>query len=427
MKHPASNPAWIPWSAALCLIAAGLARPLQAAGHSAGTAPEAWSSLPFVPGPAASAPEAWHTPGGVTETRLRAALPGRTFIRLPSGELPRIAALQSPQGRFLSGPALAASLSRASAPAGDSLARAVPCPQPDSLLRRRCLDSLTRASGPRALRELAAARDSAPGGGPRSGGGADPEARKARASLAEADGEAAADAEDIQAQRNRGYFSQFFVDLGRGGDWDWDLDEWAVVIYVVVGVVVVGAFVLWGAKALYDLAVNRDDSPVFKEAALQFSYTGRTLRYGDGATLFRDAWLMGGRFAFGVEKPVVSFGLALEGGAIDLSVRAPDTDREIVDVQGGYLVGGPLVRFGRYRPLAFTLEFLNGTSSHASIGWISKSRMTLASRTRAGLTYGAHLGAVFYDLRFSDGLVYRRGDFNRDLSVLFGLDAGWSF
>ena len=391
MHKPASHNAWIPCLAALWALAVSLARPLEAAGRQA---VESGDFAPPVIVVASTAPAA----------------------RAPDGS-----AMDSlPSAHEASGPGAAY---------GGPIAGNTPCRQPDSLRRKRCLDSLARATGPRALREIEAAHDTAAAGGADRRAG-DAAARNRGAVLvtdADRDADAEAGADDIQKQRNRGYYSQFFLDLSRGGDWDWDLDEWAVVIYVVVGVIVVGAFVLWGVKALYDLAVNKDDSPVFKEAALQFSYAGRTLRDADGSEMFRDAWLMGGRFAFGVEKPVVSFGLALEGGSIDLSVRALDTDREIVDVRGGYLVGGPLIRFGSYRPLAFTMEFLNGTSDHSSIGWISKSRMTLAAKTRGGLTYGAHLGAVFYDLRFSDGLVYRRGDFNRDLSVLFGVDAGWSF
>lgn len=400
MRKPASENAWIPCLAALWAIAAGLARPLDAAVRAAGL-PEPYAQVRLLGGPdLASSLYGFSAPGG------------------PGGS----PAEASPSPHDTTGTSATAGF--AASPDAQR-----PCLQPDTLLRRRCLDSLARASGPRALREIEAARDTTAAGGRDRTGEAAAARNRGAILVTEADREAEAetDADDIQERRNQGYLSQFFLDVGRGGGWDWDLDEWAVVLYVVIGVIVVGAFLLWGIKALYDLAVNKDDSPVFKEAALQFSYSGRTLHDPDGAELFRDAWLMGGRFAFGVEKPVVSFGLALEGGAIDLSVRALESNREIVDVRGGYLVGGPLIRFGRYRPLAFTLEFLNGTSTHSSIGWISKSRMTLAAKARGGLTYGAHLGAVFYDLRYSDGLVYRRGDFNRDLSVLFGVDAGWSF
>jgi hypothetical protein len=190
---------------------------------------------------------------------------------------------------------------------------------------------------------------------------------------------------------------------------------------------VVGVFVLGGGKVIYDLIVNREDAPVFKELGARFSYSGLSMYGNDGTALYRDAYLYSLRFAIGVERNIMSLGLAAEGGSINLNVRGFSGSRNSLDFQGAYLVGGPMVRFGNYHPLAFTLEFLNGTSNHRSIGWISKSRMTLAGKTRQNLLVGAHLGAVFYDLRFTDGLVFRRGDLNRDLSMMLGLDLGYAF
>ena len=233
--------------------------------------------------------------------------------------------------------------------------------------------------------------------------------------------------DDVQAARNQGYLANFVADMGKAGSGDWDVGDWAVVIYVVVGVIVVGAFVFGGAKALYDLAVNEERVPGLqggRAALLLFRpLPARPGRVGPvpGRLSHGGALRVRRREALPVPGPG-------PGGRIHRPVGARPGDQPGNRGRaGGYLVGGPLVRFGRYRPLAFTLEFLNGTSNHSSIGWISKSRMTLAAKTRGGFLYGAHLGAVFYDLRFTDGLVLRRGDINRDLSLLMGLDAGWAF
>jgi len=227
------------------------------------------------------------------------------------------------------------------------------------------------------------------------------------------------------AERTKGYFSNFLLDLN--GNWDMGGKEWAAVLYVVVGVVVVGAFVVYGAQALVELATNQDDDPVFREIGLRYSYSGR--RWSDGGPpLYRDANLIGLRFGIGLDRAGMGLGVAMEGGYIDLSLRPVDDPTKVFDFQGGYLVAGPMLRFGHNDPLSLTLEFLNGASDHASIGWISKSRMTVQSRVgKTGFLVGAHMGAVFYDLSFYDGLAQRQGNFNRDLSLVIGADTGWEF
>lgn len=362
---------------------------------------------------------------GLTEAELQSALAGKTLIRTDAKEFERVVAAHGTHGRLLTGPALAVLAQGEPLPAATSpMARPGParsCEQSDSLARRACQDSLARAASasPRALREIERARDTVYIG-------PDGEEIEGPAST---DADAAAAADEVQAERTRGYIGQLFVDMGNsgGGDWDWGGGDWAVVIYVVVGVIVVGAFVLGGGKALYDLVVNREEAPIFKELGARFSYSGLSMYGNDGTALYRDAYLYGLRFAIGVERPIMSLGLAAEGGSINLSIRGFPGERNSLDVRGAYFVGGPMVRFGNYHPLAFTLEFLNGTSDHRSIGWISKSRMTLAGKTRQNLLVGAHLGAVFYDLRFTDGLVFRSGDLNRDLSMMLGLDLGYAF
>ena len=143
--------------------------------------------------------------------------------------------------------------------------------------------------------------------------------------------------------------------------------------------------------------------------------------------MYRDAYLAGLRFAIGFDRPGMGIGLSAEGGYIDVFLRSISDPARTFDFRGGYLVAGPMIRFGDNDPWSFSLEFLNGTSSHESIGWISKSRMTLQAKVSEHMLVGGHLGAVFYDLHFFDGLGLREGNFNRDLSLVWGLDTGWEF
>ena len=189
-----------------------------------------------------------------------------------------------------------------------------------------------------------------------------------------------------------------------------------------------GAFILYGIQTLAELAINKDDAPLFVETGLRLSYSGKA--FGDpngGGELYRDAYLAGLRFAVGFDRPGMDIGLAAEGGYIDVFLRSLSDPTRTFDFKGGYLVTGPMVRFGRNDPWSFSLEFLNGTSNHPSIGWISKSRMSLQYKVGEHLLVGGQMGAVFYDLHFLDGLGLRAGNFNRDLSLVWGVETGWEF
>jgi hypothetical protein len=301
-------------------------------------------------------------------------------------------------------------------------------------------------AGPRALREMqakdAAHRDSlarargdsaaAASREPAKDAETEPEPEPDTLVMGDADPD---DADDLRTSRGvdeeeaKGWFVQFVADVsGDGGGGGWDGDKLAAVIYVVVGVVVVGAFLVYGLQTLAELAANTEHYPLFQEAGLRLSYSGKALDDPSGsAQLYRDAYLAGLRYAIGFDRPGMDLGLTVEGGYIDVRLRDLDDVARSFDFRGGYLVAGPMLRFGDHDPLSFSLEFLNGTSDHPSIGWISKTRMTLQARAGRHAVIGAHLGAVFYDLEFLDGLAWRRGDFNRDLSLISGLDFGFEF
>lgn len=374
---------------------------------------------------------------GITIAQLHSSFPGRAMRQVDSVEFGRIARLHGHEGRLLTGTALASAAGtkghQAASPSHsgsrrDTLADSLLCRSADSLRERVCRDSLARLRQAQAL----PAKPQAPKGrakplasGPADSVGMDSlRIARLREINAEFDPGEEADGSAVDRERTRGYFGQFFLDL-HDGNWKWD-DDWAMVIYVVVGVIVVGAFILYVPKVLYDLATNGEKLPVFKEVGLRYSYSGQRWEDG-GPALYRNANLFGARFTLGLDRGSLGIGVTAEGGYIDLALRGVDDPSRVFDFQGGYAVAGPMVRFGDNRPFSLNLEFLNGTSSHRSIGWISKSRMTVQACMESGALLGVHLGAVFYDLDFLDGLVLRSGNFNRDLSLVMGVEAGWAF
>jgi hypothetical protein len=380
-------------------------------------------------------------PAGPTVIELQAAFPGRALRQVDPIAFQRLVAAHPDRGRLLTGPELAA-FTAATKPASsheeprrnpaifsfkDSVAYGDSAEGPAPAVRARMPQADTARQDTTAFQphdgrpaahgddrphvfgnDSAVREDAIPGG----------MAKGARAET---------DATEYERERAKGWFFNFFADASDGHA-SWDGGDWAAILYVVIGVVVVGAFLVYGVQTLYDLAVNENDDPVFMEAGVRMSYSGKAFRDPSGRDdLYRDAYLAGLRFAIGIDRPGMDLGLAVEGGYIDVYLKGMSNPAKAFDFKGGYLVAGPMLRFGRNDPLSFSLEFLNGTSNHANIGWISKSRMALQTKVGSHTLLGAHLGAVFYDLHFLDGLGWRNGDFNRDVSLVYGLDAGWEF
>jgi hypothetical protein len=405
------------------------------------------SSIPSIPSipsdpPAASAPSPALNLGGPGVPEFNAAFPnrpGRAVQKVDPVTFSRYVNSHSGQGRLLTGAALTAVVAAAGSPAVETTpvkpevakpakpkmaaeALRLSCDTMPTESRPRCrdsvayLDTVASSHAPKALREMqerdAVRRDSL--------------ARDDRTDHARVDD----NPDDSEDQRYHNWFVNIFADAreGGGGGGGWDSDDWAAVIYVVIGVVVVGAFVIYGVQMLGEMAMNQEGYPLFMEAGARLSYSGKSIEDQQGVgELYRDAYLAGLRFAIGLDRPGMGIGLTAEGGYIDVFLRSASDPARTFDFKGGYLVAGPMIRFGDNDPWSFSLEFLNGTSTHESIGWISKSRMTLQAKVSEHLLVGGHLGAVFYDLHFFDGLGLREGNFNRDLSLVWGLDTGWEF
>jgi len=345
-------------------------------------------------------------PAGPSEARLLTAFPNRNLQRLDPEAFQTVVLAHAGQGRLLSGVELAAALD---APADTAGPRALREAQAKDAARR---DSLARRREAHAGDSSSDSQTVSLGNAPSSG-----------------QDQNISDASAVEKEEAKGWFFNLFADLheGKSKGGGPDAHDWAVLFFVMIGFVVVGAFILYGVETLVELALNREHYPLFQEAGLRLSYSGEAWRDGLGADLYRDAYLAGLRYAIGFDRPGVDVGLAAEGGYIDIHLRPMEGPGNAFDFRGAYLVAGPLLRFGGFDPMCFSLEFLNGTSNHPSIGLISKARMSLQFRVGRHQTLGADLGAVFYDLNFLDGLAWRSGDLNRDLSLIGGADFGWEF
>ncbi len=228
---------------------------------------------------------------------------------------------------------------------------------------------------------------------------------------------------EARDERAVGYAARFVADVSANAS---DAKEWAAAVFIAAGVVVVGAVVLYFPKLLYDYMTDRESFSLYREAALRYTYTGSSWT-GGGSPLYRDTHLASGRLTWGIRRPALGMGLTVEGGYLSARLEEIATQPgRAFGVGGAFALLGPSLRFGGDR-YALGVDFLNGASWVQGTGWITEGRFSFQARTGKRFLLGAYVGALFYDLRFFDGLVWRRGSFNRDLSLLMGLESGLAF
>jgi len=221
-------------------------------------------------------------------------------------------------------------------------------------------------------------------------------------------------ATDSVAQADHGDgFADFLCNLCSG---DWGDGNGAVVIYVVIGVAVVAAVVVYATAFLVEALTGTGQHRHWWDLAAD-----ATFLTGDG----NRGSLSGARVSAGLENRAAKIGLVLDGGRIDARVRTRDSTQPL-NISGGYVMAGTAVRWqldDAVNPSCFGIELLAGTASAQQVGLISEARATLTfgigNRARLGLS----LGALYLGLKATDGLLTDAHDF----SILLGVHSGIRF
>ncbi|MGK5090978.1 hypothetical protein WDW89_03050 [Deltaproteobacteria bacterium TL4] len=220
-----------------------------------------------------------------------------------------------------------------------------------------------------------------------------------------------------------------------------DLDDTAVIIFVVVGFFVVGAMVLSGGKVLYDAMVNREGLPRWWDAGMRYSFfyeDPQNMLAGDHEvteeevqTIGEAVHLVGTRMSFGVIKAGVGFGFAGEVGYSNLSLYVNNQPQEMFQTSSAYFVVGPNLRMLYQDRVTYAfLELLAGTTTDKEVGLISIARIGgtkgFGSSCRRCF-WGIQLGGLFLELKESEGLVRRKGQFADNFDVILGMEFGYQW
>ena len=203
-----------------------------------------------------------------------------------------------------------------------------------------------------------------------------------------------------------------FVDM----DMSADSEELAVIIFIVAGVVVVGAALLYLPAFAYQAATHREGYPLDGRLEGRASW----LAGGD-----RSGGLYGAEFILGFRDRYTHFGLGIEGGYLDLAARVEGLG-EPVDLSGGYIMAGPSWRYyPDPGPNAACLyaEVLAGTAGHEEVGLLSAARLGVGWGWGPYLRMGLHVGGLYAERKEVEGELADDGNFN----LLLGGELGFRY
>jgi len=190
-------------------------------------------------------------------------------------------------------------------------------------------------------------------------------------------------------------------------------DELAGVIFVMIGLVVVFAFVAYAGAYVYHWAAHGLRRSGWYSLGLGAYGFGNSKEWGG---------LQAARFGLGIKDLGLEWGLGAELGRIN-STLALEKDGSKLEVNGGYGAAGPMLV---YRPQAnqrFFLEFLAGTSEHKEVHLLAKAMVGANWQSDEGWYFGVNTGTLMVSLKSSLGYIRNKNPYN----WLTGLELGYTF
>lgn len=190
--------------------------------------------------------------------------------------------------------------------------------------------------------------------------------------------------------------------VGQGSASSGDL---ATIIYVVIGVVVVGAALIYAGVIAYDLLVAGREVPAWTVLTMSaWSFGGSGRRGG----------MYGLRLGGGLVGDDARVGLLLEGGYLDGRVRLRD-QAKLYNVHGAYGLFGPTVQWrltdGR-QPITVDVDLLTGYSAARGMGLISRATLGVSWPMGQHLRAGVAGGSTYMRIRETEGVLNTKSDFN---------------
>jgi hypothetical protein len=198
------------------------------------------------------------------------------------------------------------------------------------------------------------------------------------------------------------------------GSVDVDNADVAAVVFVLVGVVVVAAAVVYaGAFAYQALTSSGEEYAWWLDGGAQgYAFFG-----GE-----RSGGMYGLRLAGGFMGAYADTGLAVEGGYLHGQVRVGDTD-QAVDVSSAYGMLGPTVRWvltGIENPMMLELELLVGLAADDNLDLLSRATAGLSWGVGSDWRAGIAVGSLYTEVHTTEGPATTDSSFNLTSGVQMG-------
>ena len=133
--------------------------------------------------------------------------------------------------------------------------------------------------------------------------------------------------------------------------------------------------------------------------------------------------LVGGKLGSGIVADDAHAGIALEGGFLNMDVELENSD-DIVELEGGYVMAGPAIRWADGRdgnPTYFFMELLGGTTEHEEVDLMSVARMGFNLGLGPVVRFGLNIGAMYLGLELDEGLIRKDDNFTTILGTELGI------
>ncbi|MDT8446781.1 MAG: hypothetical protein RRB13_07785 [bacterium] len=193
-------------------------------------------------------------------------------------------------------------------------------------------------------------------------------------------------------------------------------DDNSAVLFILIGLVVVFAFVFYAAYYLARHGLYGDRGKGWFE-------------FGVGAWAFGNqseiGHMLATRIGLGQQEQVVGWGLGAEVGNINATL---DLDPEQstggqIDLEGNYLIAGPRLTFNTRSGSRWLIELMAGTSEHPEVNQVAKALVGYRYQSRRGPYIGWSVGSLMVSLNNQLGYVRKQNPYN----ALFGLEMGLHF
>lgn len=193
-----------------------------------------------------------------------------------------------------------------------------------------------------------------------------------------------------------------------------DSEEAAIVVFVVAGVVVISAAVIYSGALLANLVLRPEEAKVWGEIGPRAMFFSGGHQHGV---------MSGGTLALGLADTSAEVGLLLEGGYLNAEVQTLTGDD--VEVDGGYGMAGLTIRWpfdGGADATAFEAEILVGNANRYNL--ISRAGFALTWSVHGPWRAGLRVGALYLDVKETEGPAWVAGE---DFNLLGGVETSLRF